>query len=124
MKTQINTLISGSNGTVGTSHNERMQIASIVKSENENGMTIDFEGSEIQMTANWSLSRKSCQFCGILPIEIYEKLYGIFGIKQDNPQAYITIEDSMTVKITTNSKFKNSGKKGFQRIQESRIVIK
>jgi hypothetical protein len=123
MKTQINTLISGSNGIVGTSMTERMRIASLVKSENENGMKIDFEGIEINMTANWSLSRKSCQFSGILPTEIYTKLFGNHGIAKDGI-AYISIEDSMTVKITTNSKFRNSGKKGFQRIEESRIFIK
>jgi hypothetical protein len=51
MKTQINTLVSGNVGRVGTTCKERKEIASKVLSENPDGLHVQIDGNELEMFA-------------------------------------------------------------------------
>lgn len=72
MKTQINHLQRGNSaGIVGTSHIIRSQIATLVKAENPERMTIRVKGVEITLDYKESTTQKSFWYVSdILPTEI------------------------------------------------------
>lgn len=128
MKTQINKLISGtthlgSHGVAGTDRFERTKIAAQVISENQEHMIIKLKEHEIVLKANWSLSRKSVHYSGSFPLDLYDEMFGKFGIPQNNAVATLIINGDMTINVYTNSKFRNSGKRGYQVISEQDIII-
>lgn len=61
-------------------------------------------GHIIELRANYSLSRKSVNYSGVLPLDVYKHLFGEFGLPQNNPTAYISISGDMVVTASTNSK--------------------
>ncbi len=75
MKTQISTLINGSQFEAGTNHEERSAISNQVITENQEVLTIKFQGHIMVLTANWSTSRNSVSYLGSFLL-IYIDLYG------------------------------------------------
>lgn len=123
MKTQINTLVNGSQKVVGTNREVRAQIAAQVKAENQSSMIIRFREATIELTANWSLSGKSVTYLGTFPESLYREMFGNVGIPRDGAECCIQMNDDMSVWVTTNSKFRNSRKKGYQLMDNSEIEI-
>jgi hypothetical protein len=118
MKTQINNLVKGDHRNVGTPNETRKLIASKVVSENSDKMTIFIKGETVQLNANWSVSRKSVTYFSEIPVHLYVKYFGTFGLPKNDPKAYIFINGDMTVTMTTNSR------KAFHNyINESEITI-
>jgi hypothetical protein len=120
MKTQINNLVKGDhrNQTVGTPSEQRSLIASKVISENSDKMTIFIKGETVELKANWSVSRKSVTYFAEIPVHLYVKYFGTFGLPKNDPKAYIIINGDMTVTMSTNSR------KAFHNyINESEITI-
>lgn len=124
MKTQINTLVSGSThlgatGVAGTNSAIRQSIASKVISENKDSLTVIIRGYQIDLTAHWSVSGKTVTYSGNCPLELYNSFFGNFGLPKENPSATVIINMDMTANLQTNSK------KGFyNKISESEITIK
>ncbi len=120
MKTQINTLVKGDHriSLAGTKREIRNQIANQVVLENPETMTILIRGIEIELKANWSISRKSVTYFGTIPVSLYNDYFGNFGIPVDNPKAFVQINTDMTVWFTTNSK-----KSMYQIVKEQDIII-
>jgi hypothetical protein len=115
MKTQINTLLSGTknqilnenkdyslfnkatshNGHAGTSNVIVNQINEVLKTENKDAMKISFFGHEIELKATHSLSGKSCNWYGSLPVELASKLL----ILPKNPKPYILIHSANLIEV-------------------------
>jgi hypothetical protein len=123
MTTQINSIVRGSQFQAGTNYDERESILNALKVEHPESMIILFKGRQLKLTANWSLSGKTVNWVGEFPLDLYDELFGKFGIPEANPQASITIQPDLTVVVTTNSKFRGSKKKGFQYLDNSEIEI-
>jgi hypothetical protein len=120
MKTQINQLVKGDhrNSIVGTPIETRKLIASKVVFENSDKMTIFIKGETVQLKANWSVSRKSVTYFSEIPVHLYVKFLGTFGLPKNNPKAYLTINGDMTCSMSTNSR-----KSMYHYISESEITI-
>lgn len=118
MKTQINTLVHGSNTVAGTSSEIRMAIAKKVVEENPETMTISINDVVIELTANYSVSRKTVNYCGDIPVSLYHHFFGDFGIPKENASASICINPDMTVWFRTNSK-----KNLYQKVAEKNVTI-
>lgn len=119
MKTQINTLVSGSSNVVGTKSEIRNAIASQVVLENKDSMKVSIKGYELELNAYWSVSGKTVTYSGNCPLELYNSFFGNFGLPKENPSATVIINMDMTANLQTNSK------KGFyNKISESEITIK
>lgn len=110
MKTQINTFVRGTPRIAGTNRMERLEVAERVIAENGDVMIIAIRGYIIRLDAYRSISGKSVHYSGSFPLELYNQLFGTFGIPVNNPEANITINGDMTVVVTTNSKSKNRGR--------------
>lgn len=119
MKTQINQLVKGDHrtSTVGTKSEIRNQIADQVKAENPERMKISIRGFEIELKANWSISRKSVTFFSEIPVALYSEFCNI-GLPLVNPRAFLQINGDMSVWMQTNSK-----KSMWQIIPENEITI-
>ena len=120
MKTQINQLVKGDHrtSTVGTKSEIRNEVAKQVVSENPESMTISIRGIEIQLKANWSLSRKSVTYFGEIPVSLYNEFFGNFGMPKENPKAFVQVNTDMSVWFTTNSK-----KPMYQIVKEQEVSI-
>ena len=120
MKTQISSLVKGDHrtSTVGTKSEIRNQIADQVKAENPERMKISIRGFEIELKANWSISRKSVTYFSEIPIALYTEFVGDFGLPLVNPRAFLQINGDMSVWMQTNSK-----KSMWQIIPENEITI-
>ena len=119
MKTQINSLVRGDHrtSTVGTKIEIRNEVALKVREENPETMTIKLRGRELELQADWSLSRKSVSYGCEIPLDLYAEFFGTFGLPQQ-PKAFIRIFTDCTVVFTTNSK-----KGFFNYIPEKEIEI-
>lgn len=104
MKTQINTLVNGSQFQVGTNSAERSNIAKQVVAENPESMAIAIRGLVIVLTAKYSTSRKSVNYSAPIPVELYREFAGDHGLPAKNPLAFINISGDMRVDMQTNSK--------------------
>ena len=120
MKTQINQLVKGDHRTsiVGTKSEIRNEVARQVVSENPESMTISIHGIEIQLKANWSLSRKSVTYFGDIPVSLYYEFFGDFGMPKENQKAFVQVNTDMSVWFTTNSK-----KSMHQIVKEQEVTI-
>lgn len=132
MKTQINTLLSGSKnqilndqldysqfpkstshrGHAGTNRVEVNKVYSEVKKENPEQLIIEFFGHVIGLKANWSKSGKSCTYFGVLPKEVASKFFTL--PKDGTPQIQIDNGNSITV---------SNGKNEYQSVCPSLIKI-
>lgn len=132
MKTQINHLVSGNknqllnpdkdysiypratshNGHVGSHKDDVLSVTDRIRIENPEKMTIQFLEHTIEMVANWSISRKSCTYMGLLPIEIAEQFFAI--PKTGKP--YICIHDATTIEM-------HNGKNAYKYVCPSLITI-
>ena len=106
MKTQINNLVKGNHrlGIDGTNSEIRNEIAAKVISENPEKMTVLLNGETVELTANWSASRKSVSYFGGISIEVYKHFMGGFGLPKNNPKAFLHIWGNMNVVVFTNSR--------------------
>jgi hypothetical protein len=108
MKTQISHLINGDHrkdkDIIGTDHNDRRDISKKVISENPEFLTIQIKSYVLKLTAQWSVSRKSCSYFGSIPVELYKDYFGDFGIPKEEAKAYIHIQQDMSIEFSTNSK--------------------
>lgn len=120
MKTQINNLVNGHFGKAGTDRNERIEIASKVISENPGSMKIRIRGIELNLVADWSLSRKTVSYIGNLPLDVYNEMLGDHNLPKVNPKATIVINMDMTIMLYTNSL---KQKLAYSYIKESEIEI-
>lgn len=118
MKTQINTLVHGSNTVAGTSSEIRMAIAKKVVEENPETMTISINDVTIELKAEYSVSRKTVNYIGVIPVSLYHHFFGDFGIPKENASASICINSDMTVWFRTNSK-----KNLYQKVAEINVTI-
>lgn len=120
MKTQINQLVKGDHRTsiVGTKSEIRMAVAKQVVSENTEAMTILIRGTEIQLKASWSGSRKSVTYFGEIPVSLYTEFFGDFGMPVENKKAFVQVNTDMSVWFTTNSK-----KSMYQIVKEEEVTI-
>lgn len=64
MKTQINTLVHGSNNVAGTNSAIRKEIADKIIAENHDGMKVSLFDELVFLKANWSNSGKSVDYFG------------------------------------------------------------
>ena len=124
MKTQINTLVKGDHREKisGTSKETRAEVARKVGEENPEKLTIEINGETVELTANWSLSRKSVCYCGYISIDTYRHFVGDFGLTKKAKaagMASITIHTNMTVTLSANAK-----KPMWHYIDEKNITIK
>jgi len=106
MKTQINNLVKGNHrlGIDGTNSEIRNEIAAKVISENHEKMKVLLNNETVELTANWSASRKSVSYFGGISIELYRHFIGEFGLPKKKPEAYIQIFGNMNVVLVTNSR--------------------
>jgi len=106
MKTQINNLVKGNHrlGIDGTNSEIRNEIAAKVISENHEKMKVLLNNETVELTANWSASRKSVSYFGGISIELYRHFIGEFGLPKIKPEAYIQIFGNMNVVLVTNSR--------------------
>ena len=120
MKTQINNLVKGDhrNSIIGTPSEERNLIASKVVFENSEKLRIFIGGETVELKANWSVSRKSVTYFSEIPVHLYVKYFGTFGLPKHDPSAYLIINGDMTCSMSTNSK-----KPFYNYISESEITI-
>ncbi|MFA5299994.1 MAG: hypothetical protein WC389_17545 [Lutibacter sp.] len=120
MKSQISTLIKGDHreNVIGTSLEARNEIAKKVISENPEKLRIFFGGETIELKVNWSKSKKSVCYHAEVPVHLYVKYFGTFGLPKNDPKAYLTINGDMTCIMATNSR-----KPMCQYIKESEITI-
>lgn len=123
MKTQIKTLVHGTThnitGVSGTTFEIRKEISEKVIAENPEKMTIELNGQEIELTANWSLSGKSVNYHGEISVDTYKIYCGDHGLPKKSPKAYIHISNDMHPTLTTNSR-----KQFYKKIDASNITIK
>ncbi len=132
MKTQINTLLSGTKDQVlndqidysqfpqatshrghgGTNKVEVNRIYTEVKRENPEHLIIELFDHVIGLKANWSKSGKSCTYFGALPNEIASKFFTL--PKDGSPHIQIDNGNSITV---------SNGKNAFLNVCPSLITI-
>lgn len=132
MKTQINTLLSGSKNQIlndqidysqfpqatshrghgGTNRVEVNRIYSEVKKENPEQLTIKLFDHVIELKANWSKSGKSCSYFGALPKEVASMF---FTLPKDGTP-YIQIDNANSITIS-------NGKNAYQSVCPSLIEI-
>lgn len=121
MKTQINTLLSGSKnqilndqvdysqfpkstshrGHAGTNRVEVNKVYSEVKKENPEQLIIEFFDHVIGLKANWSKSGKSCTYFGALPKEVASMFFTL--PKDGTPHIQIDNANSITVSNGENA---------------------
>lgn len=120
MKTQINQLVKGDHrtSTVGTKSEIRSEVAKQVVSENPESIKISIRGTEVQLNASWSVSRKSVTYFGEIPVSLYAEFFGDFGMPVENKKAFVQVNTDMSVWFTTNSK-----KSMYQIVKEQEITI-
>ncbi len=118
MKTQISNLKSGTknqvlnsnvdysklpkatshNGHAGSNSNEASNVWERVKSENQEQMTIKIFGKIINLTANWSLSRKSVSYSAAIDNAFLEDHFMLKSTK--NKVASISINHSTRIEVS------------------------
>ena len=109
MKTQISQLRSGTKrqilnpeidysqfpqatSHVGHSGSNRAEVESVwnrIVQENPESMKIVVKGIEVELTANWSLSRKSVSYWGCISKEDLEDKFGLRPAKKETPSISI-----------------------------------
>lgn len=118
MKTQISNLVRGNGQVIGTPTAERIEVAMKVREENPESMIIEFRGQKFVLSAHWSISRKSVSYTTEIPVELYESIFGDYGLPKNNPKCFLTIDTNVNVSLWTNSK-----KFFIKYINESEITI-
>lgn len=134
MKTQISKLRSGTknqvlnpeidysklpNATshVGHSGSNQTEVESVwnkVTFENPETMNVNIKGIELEMKANWSISRKSVSYIADISKEELEYKFGIKASKKETP--YISIQFANTIIVS-------NGKNSYRHICPSLIKI-
>lgn len=134
MKTQISSLRSGTknqvlnpgidyskfpkatshNGHSGSNHADVESIWSRVTRENPESMKVIVKGLEVELRANWSLSRKSVSYSGGLSKEDLENLFYVKAAKKDTPS--ISIQDGNIIVVS-------NGKKSYTHVCPSLVDI-
>ena len=132
MKTQIYTLVSGRKNQLlnenrnysifprSTSHNGHAgvslelveEITQKIWKENPKFLKIEFFDRVLELEAHWSLSEKSCNYIGYLPIDLANKFFDI--PKNGTPK--IIINNANTIEI-------NNGKNAYMYVCPSLITI-
>ncbi len=118
MKTQISNLVNGNSttGIAGTNRIDRSAIAEKVILENQDSLKIQIKGLTFNLTAKWSLSRKTVTYIASITQEQYIKLLGSnYCLSTKNPVASIEVQGDMTVQVQT--------KTGFNYLNESDVTI-
>lgn len=134
MKTQISNLRSGTKNQVmnphidystinhatshvghsGSSHNEVEEVWKQVTSENPETMKVIVKGVEVDLKANWSLSRKSVSYNGSISKEDLESKFALKAAKKESPSISIQFGNIIVV---------SNGKNSFNHICPSLIEI-
>lgn len=120
MKTQIYNLVKGDHrlNISGSPIKERVAIFEKVAAENSEIMTVTVKGERIILKSHWSVSRKSCHWCGEVSLNLYTSYFGNFGLPKGEKKAYLNIDTNLNTSLTTNSK-----KKFYNYIPEKDVVI-
>jgi len=133
MKTQISQLISGTKNQIlnpeidysqfpvatshvghsGSNHADVESIWKRITDENPETMKIIVKGIEVELKANWSLSRKSVSYWGIISKEDLEENFYLKASKKETPS--ISIQGNIIVV--------SNGKNSFSHICPSLIEI-
>lgn len=122
MKTQISQLRSGTknqilnpeidyDGSKATSHNghggsnnaDVEELWNRIIDENAEGMKIIIKGIEVELKANWSLSRKSVSYSGEISKEDLEDVFHIKSAKKGTPSVSIHHGNIITVSNGKNA---------------------
>lgn len=83
------------NGHSGSNHADVESIWNRVKDENPETMSIIVKGIKVELTANWSLSRKSVSYSGSISNEDLENVFGLKASKKFT--ASISIQGNIVV---------------------------
>lgn len=89
-------------GHSGSSSVDVMNNWNFIIKENEKEMKIEILGFQLFLTANWSVSKKSCFFYGTLPNELAIE-FGLVLPKEGNPS--ITICNGNTIMVHNGKKY-------------------
>jgi len=103
LKVQIKDLVNGGQGKAGTNQQVRNDVAKKVIEQNPNKLHIEISGYKLTLNAHYSTSGKSVNYSTNIPIELYEKYFGNFGLPKESPKAYIDISGDMRITMYTNS---------------------
>jgi hypothetical protein len=134
MKTQISNLRSGTKNQIlnpsinysdfkkstshlghsGTNHEDVKRIWERVVSENPEKMTAIINGVTVELSANWSLSRKTVTYTAIIPKEVLENKFFIKASEKKTP--YISIQGGNLVVVS-------NGKRSYKYICPSLVTI-
>lgn len=132
MKTQINNLRSGNKnqivnpqidytnnatshvGHAGTNINDVAQVWEQVKAEHPNTMKVLVKGMQIDLTANWSVSRKSVSYSGVISNQDLEDKFYLKATKDKT--ATISIQHGNIITV-------HNGKNSYVHICPSLITI-
>jgi hypothetical protein len=101
-------------GHSGSTSEEADQVWQQVTAENPETMRIRVKGLEIDLKANWSLSRKSVNYCGSLSKEALESKFHLTAAKKETP--YISIQFGNIIVVS-------NGKNSFTHICPSLVEI-
>ncbi|MCO6367861.1 hypothetical protein GBO34_00850 [Roseivirga pacifica] len=134
MKTQISNLRSGTKNQIlnpeidysqfpqatshvghsGSNHADVESIWSRVINENPESMKVIVKGIELELTANWSLSRKSVSYCGGISKQDLEGKFYLKASKKETPS--ISIQNGNIIVVS-------NGKNSYSHICPSLIEI-
>jgi len=125
MKTQISNLRSGAKKQIlnpqidykynsGSNHEEVKKIWGKVIAENPIQLTAIIKGITVNLTANWSLSKKSVTYWGAITKEELENIFKIKAAKKEQP--YILIQNGNEIVV-------HNGKNSFKYICPSLVEI-
>lgn len=85
-------------GHSGSSHVEVITTWNKIIKENPETLKINLKGLEIELKANWSLSRKSVNYMANFPKELLEEKFYLKPSKKETP--YICINNGNTIMIS------------------------
>jgi len=123
--TQVKTLRSGTKNQIlnpevdystlsGSNHKEVQQVWEQIKSEHPESMNVIVSGIEVNLTANWSGSRKSVSYDGSISIENLESKFNIKSSKTGTPS--ISIQRGNIIMVS-------NGKNSFRTVCPSLVEI-
>jgi len=123
--TQVKTLRSGTKNQIlnpevdystlsGSNHKEVQQVWEQIKSEHPESMNVIVSGIEVNLTANWSGSRKSVSYDGSISIEDLESKFNIKSSKTGTPS--ISIQRGNIIMVS-------NGKNSFRTVCPSLVEI-
>ena len=82
--TTFQDLQQGNQFQAGTNQSIRNIVMAPIIEANKENLTIDFNGVQIQLKANWSLSKKTVTYFSSLSVDDYITITGSrFGLKKD-----------------------------------------